>query len=247
MFRSGGVIGSGDSICVLVLSVCVGTLGTGGTSERARVVPMRRKLGVVGCRVLSRAAPPDVAVPRVVAEVICRGDTEVACDEVRTRDAGDDVGVVDTFVRWWATAVEGLFVTLFGADVVLARGLMRDVVTLFVFVSDISVQRVDPDKVRLRPELSGTDRVVDDDCFDRRETREGGFLIGVVGDGVGVVRLSAVRLLVLTASLAGSEPAQRKSATEHLGTISTHHEAYLANHSQTCFARRIRSLGFRER
>lgn len=42
-------------------------------------------------------------------------------------------------------------------------------------------------------------------------------MIGVVGDGVGVVRLSAVRLLVLTASLAGSEPAQRKSATVHFG------------------------------
>jgi hypothetical protein len=231
---------------VLVLSVCVDTLGTGGTSKR-RVVPMRRELGVVGCRILSRAALPDVAVPRVVVEAVCREGTEVACDEVRTRDAGDEVGVVDTFVRWWATAVAGLFVTLFGTDVVLARGLRRDVVTLFVFVSDISEQRVDPDKVRLRPELSGTDRVVDDDGFDRRETREGGFLIGVVGDGVGVVRLSAVRLLVLTASLAGSEPAQRKSVTEHLRNISTHREAYLANHSQTCFARRIRSLGFRER
>jgi hypothetical protein len=245
VFRNGGVIGSGDCISVLVLSVCVGTLGTGGTSERPRVVPMRREPGVVGCRVLSRAAPPDVAVPRVVAEVVCLEDTEVACDDVRTRDAGEEVGVVDTFVRWWATA--GLFVTLFGADVVLSRGLMRDVVTLFVFVSDISVQRVNPDKVRLRPELSGTDRVVDDDGFDRIETREGGFLIEVVGDGVGVVRLSAVRLLVLTASLAGSEPAQRKSATEHLGNISTHHEADLANHSQTCFARRIRSPDFRGR
>ena len=124
---------------------------------------------------------------------------------------------------------------------------MRDVVTLFVFASDISVQRVDPDKVRLRPELSGTDKVVDDDGFDRMETREGGFLIGVVGDGVGVVRLSAVWPLVLTVSLAGSEPAQRKSATKHSGNISTHHEAYLANHSQTGFARRIRSPGFRER
>ncbi len=99
MFRSGGVIGSGDSIRVLVLSVCVGTLGTGGTSERARVVPMRREPGVVGCRVLSRA-PPDVAVPRVIAEVCCREDTEVACEDVRTRDAGDEVGVVETFVRW---------------------------------------------------------------------------------------------------------------------------------------------------
>jgi hypothetical protein len=247
VFRSGGVVGSGDCISVLVLRVCVGTLGTGGTSERARVVPMRRELGVVGCRVLSRAALADVAVPRVVTEVVCREDTEVACDEVRTRDAGDEVGVVDTFVRWWAAAVAGLFVTLFGADVVLARGLMRDVVTLFVFVSDIAVQRVDPDNVRLRPKLSGTDRVVDDDGFDRIETREGSFLLGVVGDGVGVVRLSAVWLLVLTASLAGSEPAQRKSVTEHLRNISTHHEAYLVNHSQRGFARRIRSPGFRER
>ena len=124
---------------------------------------------------------------------------------------------------------------------------MRDVVTLLVFVSDISVQRVDPDKVRLRPKPSGTDRVVDDDGFDRIETREGGFLLGVVGDGVGVVRLSAVLLLVLTASLAGSEPAQRNSVREHLGNISTHHEAYLVNHSQRGFARRIRSPGFRER
>lgn len=144
MFRSRGVNGSGDCISVLVLSVCVGTLGTGGTSERARIV-LTGRLGVVGCRVLSRAAPLDVAVPRVV---ICREDTEVACDEVRTRDAGDEEGVVDTFVRCWVFAVGGLFVTLFGADVVLARGPMREVVTLVVFVSDISVQRVDPDKVR---------------------------------------------------------------------------------------------------
>jgi hypothetical protein len=73
----GGVLGLGDSISVLVLSVCVGMLGTGGASERGCVVPMRCELGVVGCRVLSHAAPPDVAVPRVVAEV-CREDTEVA-------------------------------------------------------------------------------------------------------------------------------------------------------------------------
>jgi hypothetical protein len=87
--------------------------------------------------------------------------------------------------------IVGLFITLFGADVVRARGLMREVVTLLVFVSDISVQRVDPDKVRLRPELSGTDRVVEDDGFDRRETREEVFLMAVVGDVVGVVLLSA--------------------------------------------------------
>jgi len=87
--------------------------------------------------------------------------------------------------------VAGLFGTLFGAEVVRARGLMREVVTLLVFVSDISVQRVDPDKVRLRPELSGTDKVVEDDGFDRRETREDVFLMAVVGDVVGVVLLSA--------------------------------------------------------
>lgn len=81
--------------------------------------------------------------------------------------------------------------------------------TLLVFVSDISVQRVDPDKVRLRPELSGTDRVVEDDGFDRSETREGGFLIEVVGDDVGVVLLSAAWLLFLTAGLTVS------GATKH--------------------------------
>jgi hypothetical protein len=30
-------------------------------------------------------------------------------DEVRTRDAGDEVGVIDSFFRWWTTAVAGLF------------------------------------------------------------------------------------------------------------------------------------------
>ncbi len=219
MFRSGGVIGSGDSIRVLVLSVCGGTRGTGGTRERAPVVSVRRRLGVVGCRVLSRAVPPEVAVTRVVAEVVCREDTDAACDEGRTRDAGDDAGEIDTFVRCCGTAVAGLFVTLFGAEVVRARGPMRDVVTLLGFVSDISVQRVDPDKVRLRPELSGTDRVVEDDGFDRRETREGGFLIGIVGDGVGVVLLFVARLLFLAAGLAASVAARRDSAMAHLRNI----------------------------
>jgi hypothetical protein len=89
---------------------------------------------------------------------------------------------------------------------------MRDVVTLLAFVSDISVQRVDPDKVRFRPkrsETEGTDRVVEDDGFERRETREEVFLIRVVGDGVGVVLLSAAWLLFLTAGLAASVAAQR--------------------------------------
>ena len=35
---------------------------------------------------------------------------------------------------------------------------MRDIVTLLASVSDICVQCDDPDKVHLRPELSGTDR-----------------------------------------------------------------------------------------
>jgi hypothetical protein len=101
VFRSGGVIdGSGDSIGVLVLSVCGGTLGTGGSSERARVVPVRRTPDVVACRALSRAEPPDVGVTRVVAEVVRREDPEVARDEAGTRDAGDWAGDVDTFVRW---------------------------------------------------------------------------------------------------------------------------------------------------
>ena len=134
MFRSGGsgggVIGSGDSISVLVLSVCMGTLGTRGTSEHACVVPTHRTLGVVGCYISSHAVPPDVAVPRVVAEVICHEDMEVACNEVRKQDAGDEVGVVDTFACWWTTAVVGLFVTLFGMDVVLAQRLMRDIDTI---------------------------------------------------------------------------------------------------------------------
>jgi hypothetical protein len=122
--------------------------------------------------------------------------------------------------------VAGLFATLFGADAVRARGLMRDVVTLLVFVSDISVQRVDPDKVRLRPELSGTegtDRVVEDDGFDRRETREAGFLIGVMGDRVGVVLLSAAWLLFLTAGLAAPVATQRdfsdKTLAEYLNAL----------------------------
>jgi hypothetical protein len=100
VFRSGGVIdGSGDSMRVLVLSVCGGTLGTGGCSDRARVVPVRRTPGVRACRALSRAELPDVAVTRVVADVDRRDDTEAACDEAGTRDAGDWAGEVDTFVR----------------------------------------------------------------------------------------------------------------------------------------------------
>jgi hypothetical protein len=93
VFRSGGVIvvDSGDNICVLVLSVCEGTLGTGGSSERARGVPVRRMPDVAACRALSRAE-----FTRVVVEDVHREDTE----EVAGRDAGDWAGEVDAFVRW---------------------------------------------------------------------------------------------------------------------------------------------------
>jgi len=95
VFRSGGVIvDSGDSIRVLVLSVCEGTLGTGGSRVR---VPVRRMPDVAACRALSRAELPDVAATRVVAEDVCREDTEAARDEAGGRDWA---GEVDTFVRW---------------------------------------------------------------------------------------------------------------------------------------------------
>ena len=131
----------------------------------ARVVRARVKPEAVACRVLSRAGVPDVAVTRVVAEVVRREDTGAVRDEVGGRDAGDGAGEVDAFVRW--------------------RGLMREVVRLLVFVSDISVMRVDPDKVRSRPKLPGTDKVVEEDGFDRRETREECFLTEAMGDGGG--------------------------------------------------------------
>ena len=66
---------------------------------------------------------------------------------------------------------------------------MRGVVTMPAFVSKISVQRVGPDKVRLGPKLSGTNRVAEDVGFDRRKTQNV-FLMGVVGDDVGVVLLA---------------------------------------------------------
>ena len=103
VLRSGGVIaGSGDSIRVLVLNVWGGTLGTGGTSERTRVVPVRRTPDVMACRALSRAGVVvDVATTRVVARVVAedvrREDTDEACG---ARVAGDWAGEVDTLVRW---------------------------------------------------------------------------------------------------------------------------------------------------
>jgi hypothetical protein len=82
-----------------------------------------------------------------------REDIEVAC------------GDVDAFVRWRAIGVAGLrFAVLLGEEVVRVRGLVRVVVRLVVFASDISVARVDADKVRSRVLPPGTDRVVVDDA-----------------------------------------------------------------------------------
>jgi hypothetical protein len=68
----------------------------------------------------------DVAALRVVAEEVRFEDTEGVRDEGVTRDEGDCVDEVDTFVRWRGAKVAGLrFATLFGTDVVRARGLVR--------------------------------------------------------------------------------------------------------------------------
>jgi hypothetical protein len=147
--RSGERINdSGDGIRVLVLCVGGGILGIGGTSACARVVPVRRAPGTAVCRVLSRGSPPDIAFTRVATEVVRFEDTEVVRDEGGTRDAGDCAGEVDTFVRWRGVVAGLRFVALFGADVVRTRVLIRWVVGLLVFASDISVLRVDPDRVR---------------------------------------------------------------------------------------------------
>jgi hypothetical protein len=90
---------------------------------------VRRAAGTGACRVLSRLVLPpdvDVAFTRVAAELIRFDGTEVVRDEGGTRDAGDCVGEVDTFVRWRGVVVAGLrCAALFGADVVRARGLVR--------------------------------------------------------------------------------------------------------------------------
>lgn len=121
MSRSGeGIDGPGDGIRVLVLSVCGGIIGIGGTRAYARVVPMRRTPGVAACRVLSRVSRPDVVITRV--------DTEVVRDGGVTRDAGGcaDGVPVDPFARWRGGRAAGLrFAALFGADIVRTRGLLR--------------------------------------------------------------------------------------------------------------------------
>lgn len=127
MSRSGERIDdSGDGTRVLVLRVCGGILGIGGTSACARVVPVRRAPGAATCRVLSLVSPPDVAFTRVATEVVRFEDTEVVRNEGGTRDAGDCAGEVDTFVRWRGVVVAGLrFVALFGVDVFRTRVSMR--------------------------------------------------------------------------------------------------------------------------
>jgi hypothetical protein len=94
-------------------------------------------------------------------------------------------GVVATFVRWRAIGVAGLrFAALLGEEVVRVRGPVLVIMRLVVFASDISVARVDADKVRSRTLPPGTDRVGVDDAgftgFDRVETREGRLLMGFV-------------------------------------------------------------------
>ena len=152
-------------------------------------------------------------VTRVVAAGGRREDPEVARGEV------------GAFVRWRATGDSGLrFVTLFDAEVVRVRGLVRVVVRLVVFVSDISVVRVDPDRVRSRTFTlpPGTDKVVDDagfTGFDRMEGREGHLRMGVVragGGKGGVVLLSVTCPLFPTVSLAGSAAAQRDFSNDTL-------------------------------
>jgi hypothetical protein len=100
--RSGeGIDGPGDGMRVLVLSVCGGIIGIGGTRAYARVVPMRRAPGDAACPVLSRVSRPDVAVTRVVAEEARFEGTGAVRDEGVTRTAGDcaDGVPVDPFVR----------------------------------------------------------------------------------------------------------------------------------------------------
>lgn len=174
---------SGDGVRVVVLR---GILGTGGTGERARVVDVRDTAEVVRCRAASRTELPDAAVPRAAAVAVRREDTEVVGGEVGRRGAVGCTGDVACLVRW--RGVSGLrFATLFGADVVRARGTTRVVVRLLAFASGTFALRVDPDTVRWRT-LSGTDNVTGDTWLaglERTERREGGLLTGVVEIGCG--------------------------------------------------------------
>ncbi len=201
---------SGDGVRVLVLRAGGGLLGTGGTGERARVVDVRDTPEVVRSRAVSLTGPPDAAAPRAAAAGIRREDTEVVGGEVGRRGAVNCTGDVACLVRW--RGVGGLrFATLFGADVVRARGATRVVVRLLPFASGTVVLRVDPDTVRWRTLFPGTDNVAGDAWLaglDRTERREGGLLMGVVetggGEG-GVVVLSVARpLFAFMAGVTGS-------------------------------------------
>jgi hypothetical protein len=168
-------------------------------------------------------------------------------DGARREDTEVAFGEVGAFIRWRAAGVAGLgFTMLFGEEVVRTRGLVRVVVTLVDFVSDISVVRVDADKVRSRTFPPGTDKVVDDAWltgFGRvggREERTWD------GEG-GVVFFSVACPLFFTAGLAGSAAAHGFSNHTLVGmSQSAHQETCPSTHSQTCFARRRRSRDFRE-
>lgn len=138
---------SGDGVRVLrvlVLRACRGSRGTGGTGVRERVVEVRDTPEVVRCLVASRTGPPDVVAPRAATVSVRREDTEVVGGEVGRRGTVDSAAC---FVRWRGAGGLGLE-TLFGAEVVRARGVERVVVILLAFVSGTFVLRVDPDTVR---------------------------------------------------------------------------------------------------
>lgn len=217
---------SGDGVRVLVLRAGGGILGTGGTGERTRAVDVRDTPEVVRCRAASRTGPPDAAAPRAAATGVRREDTEMVGGEVGRRGAVDGIGDVACLVRWRGAG--GLrFATLLGADVVRARGVTRVVVRLLAFASGTLVLRVDPDTVRWRTLLPGTDNVAG---LDRTERREGGLLMGVVeigggGEG-GVVVLSVARpLFAFVAGVAGSAAVKHglsnRASQENLGSRHT--------------------------
>lgn len=212
---------SGDGVRVLMLSAGGGTLGTGGTGERARVADVRDTAEVVRCRAVSRTEPPHAAAPRDPAVSVRREDTEVVGGEVGRRGVVDCAGDVAGLVRW--RGVGGLrLATLFGADVVRARGTTRVVVRLLTFASCRFVLRVDPDTVRWRTLFPGTDNVGGDAWLaglDRTERREGGLLTGVVeiGGGEGVVVLSVARpLFAFMAGVVGSAAEKTRTQQSHL-------------------------------
>jgi len=216
---------SGDGVRVLVLRAGRGSLGTGGTGERTRVVDVRDTPEVVRCLVVSRTGPPDVAAPRAAAVSVRREDTEVVGGEVGRRGAVDSVACL---VRWRGAGGLGLE-TLFGADVVRARGVVRVVVRLPAFASG-TVN--DPGDTW----LAG---------LDRAERREGGLVMGVVeaggGEG-GVVVLSVGRpLFAFMAGVTGSAAENHRLSNR----ASQAHKTHLLAHLQTCSVRTTRFSGFR--